>query len=207
MNKKIQSIVGIGTVLIIAIIIGLFFLLSNKNIPPTEQANIKEDRIVINEEFSKDNNGVYQSNDCLPEEDLIKLDPKTFEVLNSCFIKDKNGVYYKPFCGQDCLYKKHPADTLSLIDLGDGFLKDKNYIYYAYQKGGDKIIKNADSNTFEKLNGKFTKDKNNLYYEDIIVANIDINSIEVIDDNQVKDSKNIYNCISDIYGPSCKAIK
>ena len=215
-DQKISTVLG-ATILVIiaATVVGFVFLCVKKYpitydiAPVVISKQLQHDKLLtINDEFSKDGQKIYQNNNCLPEKYLNLLDPISFEVVNNCFIKDKNAVYYRPYCGQDCLYEKHEqADSLTLINLGNGFLKDKNFVYFSYSNSDNKIIINADPNSFEALTDGFSKDKLNIYYWDIKVEDIDHNTVKIIDDSLIDDKNSRFQCMSDIYGPRCEKIK
>jgi len=180
-----------------------------RNFIPVEGANIKSIRS-INERYSKDKNQVYLEHDVIPN-----ADPKTFHIIdtpNALISKDKNSVYL----GRSAFQGSDPK-TFTL--LKDGYMKDKNQVYYY-----NRILKNADSSSFEFIPGRhvYTRDKNHLYFEGYLLEGIvpdsmklsgeyvwdnncayslnrqlrfvDIASFEVLSPRIAKDRKNIYYC-------------
>lgn len=174
-----------------------------KNTPePTNKISTGE-KTSIGEGFLKDDYKIYEPTKCLPEEYLSQLDSDSFVVLNKCFIKDKTSVYYRPYCGQDCVFIKHDkADAGTLENLNNNFLKDKDYVYNIYGHG-DKIIIDADRDSFSVLEHNFSIDKTNVYFQDIKITSIGSSTPEVINQNRIKINNETYACASDIFGPIC----
>ncbi len=214
MNKNIKIEIAVGIILVISLLLGGSFWLQNRkmnsNTAPIKMDTVNNqelsEKIQINEEFSKDQSHVYDAYKCLPKEALDKLDPQTFEVVNTCFVKDKNVVFFRPFCGQDCLYERNTmADPATLEYLTDDFLRDKNFVFNSYGGNSDeKIIKDADPKTFIVLGNNFSKDKGHVFYEDVIIDNADSSTFEVVGDATARDKHHTFSCNSDVFGLRCK---
>ena len=148
--------------------------------------NTSNNIVKIDEEFSKDNNKVYQKHNCLSREYISQLDPKTFEVIDNCYIKDSNNVFVRPYCGQDCLYEKIiDADSSSFNVLTSPYSKDSNAIYFRTNKVGQ-----ADVNSFQVIEKKnsepeYAKDNKNVYLAGKLIKDASTDSFEIISSHKV----------------------
>lgn len=117
--------------------------------------------------FIKDKNGVYKYSYGDTAQKLNGIDPKTVEVFNKFYLKDKNGVYK---------------------------------YYFTYITVNDKELKkepNFDAKTFEIVDpdGRYVKDKNNVYCDGEIINGADPATFEMLKKgniNYTKDKNNIY---------------
>ncbi len=121
-------------------------------------------------------------------------DTGTFSVINDFLAKDKNNVYYIT------RWKNIPlkdADPRTFEYIGESYpfiyAKDKKRVY-AIEKFGDPIyiIKNADPSTFKLLKENYSKDKNNVYFQEKPAKGIDVKTFEILGYFHVKDKNNIY---------------
>ncbi len=106
---------------------------------------------------------------------LKNSDPKTFTIIDANYAKDKNNVYNRKL-----IIEK--ADPATFQPLDWPYAKDKNYVYYELHK----ILKGADPSTFEVLKPyntkrRYTRDKNYVWYNDILIKDADPNTFEIID--------------------------
>ncbi|MBN1618854.1 DKNYY domain-containing protein [Candidatus Dojkabacteria bacterium] len=135
------------------------------------------------------------------------------------FYVNSAGVYYLDDCtfmsGGGCAggrdyYKIEEADLLTFrsmsnkicdpFDEDDKCLwgKDKNNVYFLERTYGDaysevnyKIIDGADTSSFELVNEEFQKDKNNVYYQGVIIEDVDSKSFEIINGSYAKDRNHL----------------
>jgi len=119
--------------------------------------------------FYKDKNSVYYGNS-----KLSGADPKTFTAFPGQFYgKDANSAYQmaSPIFGID-LETFQPLECLGSCWL----TKDKNNIYYT-----NKIIENADLDTFHYVSAGYSKDKYNFYWQGKVIENADIETFKIFD--------------------------
>jgi hypothetical protein len=102
--------------------------------------------------------------------DLLDADYKTFKVLeHKKYAKDAKKVYYKG-------NKVQGADAESFKSIWDFYGTDINHAYYAYNK-----IPNSNGPTFEVLNGNFSRDDQNYYFNDKAIGVCDYQSFAIHD--------------------------
>jgi len=128
----------------------------------------------------------------------IPADKETFKPLGGAFFKDKNNVFYF----ENIIKKADPATFKKLghsdysIDKSKVFCKDRllndadknsfSIINTLYAKDTNFVYKNCntlneiDSATFTLLEYGYSKDKNNSYYHEKIIPNTDPNSFKIL---------------------------
>lgn len=81
-----------------------------------------------------------------------------------------------------------------LTKLNDYFAKDDYNVYYFFKDNINLKIENADTKTFEVLGNDYAKDKNNVFWQNMIIKNADIKTFEVMKDEieYAKDKKHVY---------------
>jgi hypothetical protein len=146
---------------------------------------------VLNNLYLKDKNGIYLNNG--PHYNRIinlnNVDSESFEVIGgvgSSYAHDKNNLYRKGIK----IRNHNSADQYKII--GDSFIIiNQNLIYYYYDK-----VKNIDPLTFKLIgiSGSYlyTKDKDNLYYQDEILKLADPQTFHYINYGYSKDKDNVY---------------
>ena len=163
-----------------------------------EGADAKTFEVFEDGEYAKDKNNVYYEENVLNE-----ADPKSFKLLTKIsygLSKDKNNLYFWE-------NKVNNIDIKTLEIMTDEFsiyLKDKNgvYILFSYNGGlpvdldnvimSPKILKNVDKQTFQLIGGKYSKDKNSVYYIGKKIAEVNPKNFKVLKDYIFTDGKNVY---------------
>jgi len=136
------------------------------------------------EQYIKDKNGVYFEEQPFGELNsnnsrIIGADIQSFELLGEYLLaKDKNHVYYG---GKMFEYLDAPSFEI----LPRGYYRDAYGIYTNPHNNGFKLIAGSDSCTFELVDDKgdydwsgYAKDKNHVYYRDLIVEGADSKSFQ-----------------------------
>lgn len=151
-----------------------------------------------------------------------KFKNKKIEIITrnnsslSYYIKDGKNIYYlarwmeEDLDGKLLKLKEIDYDTFDFIDKDFfGYIKDKNGIYYVSRGGANKIA--ADRDTFKIINAIFSKDKNNVFYDNI---NLGIRSegFEILahvwdSTYYLKDKNNVYYLDAYIGPPNVKIVK
>ena len=160
--------------------------------------------------YYKDKNSFYYHSDNDFKKIKSKIDVKSAEKvleLND-FVKDKNNLYY--FSNGKINKTNLNIDVNSLVFLDNNsssyssYIKDRNNIYFVDNENGKvKIVKNADKNTFQIVNGNYGVDRKNVYYNGEKLDSVGIEGLKIFDDNYLKDNKNVY----EIYTTDYEKIK
>ena len=113
------------------------------------------------------------------------------------FVKDKNNLYYFSNGKIEKINLNIDVNSLVFLDNNSSsyssYIKDKNNVYFVDNKNGKvRIVKNADKNTFQIVNGNYGVDRKNVYYDGEKLDSVGIEGLEIFDDNYLKDSKNVY---------------
>ena len=73
------------------------------------------------------------------------------------------------------------------------YIKDRNNVYFVDNENRKvKIVKNADKNTFQIVNGNYGIDRKNVYYNGEKLDSVGIEGLKIFDGNYLKDNKNVY---------------
>ncbi|WP_455045909.1 DKNYY domain-containing protein [Leptotrichia trevisanii] len=149
--------------------------------------------------YYKDKNSFYCHSDNDFKKIKSEIDVKSAEKvleLND-FVKDKNNLYY--FSNGKIEKINLNIDVKSLVFLDNNsssyssYIKDRNNVYFVDNKNGKvKIVKNADKNTFQIVNGNYGVDRKNVYYNGEKLDSVGIEGLKIFDDNYLKDNKNVY---------------
>ena len=149
--------------------------------------------------YYKDKNSFYYHSDNDLKKIKSEIDVKSAEKvleLND-FVKDKNNLYY--FSNGKINKINLNIDVNSLVFLDNNsssyssYIKDRNNVYFVDNKNGKvKIVKNADKNTFQIVNGNYGVDRKNVYYDGEKLDSVGIEGLKIFDDNYLKDNKNVY---------------
>jgi len=120
---------------------------------------------------------------------------KVLELNN--FVKDKNNLYYFSNGKIEKINLNIDVKSLEFFDDIDSsyssYIKDRNNVYFVDNKNGKvKIVKNADKNTFQIVNGNYGVDGKNVYYNGEKLDSVGIEGLKIFDDNYLKDNKNVY---------------
>jgi hypothetical protein len=143
----------------------------------------------------RDKNGVYNAytNEKVKHE-IIK-DLLSFELFSpkANFAQDSQNIYLFND-GIIKIFDVADKETFELIsclgDRTDCYFKDKNNIYY----GDGSIMENVDPATFEIINERFGKDKNDVidFYNCFDASKVDPNTFELVGTFAVKDKDSVY---------------
>jgi len=149
--------------------------------------------------YYKDKNSFYYRSDNDLKKIKSGIDVKSADKvleLND-FVKDKNNLYY--FSNGKINKINLNIDVNSLVFLDNNsssyssYIKDRNNVYFVDNKNGKvKIVKNADKNTFQIVNGNYGVDRKNVYYNGEKLDSVGIEGLKIFDDNYLKDNKNVY---------------
>lgn len=113
------------------------------------------------------------------------------------FVKDKNNLYYFSNGKIEKINLNIDVNSLVFFDNNSSsyssYIKDRNNIYFVDNKNGKvKIVKNADKNTFQIVNGNYGVDGKNVYYNGEKLDSVGIEGLKIFDDSYLKDNKNVY---------------
>ena len=148
----------------------------------------------LGKSYYKDKNSVYRYSS-----NLKNSDPATFEIMEHLYSKDKNSVYHDRWKLAECdpatfqiLEKRYSRDKKNLyfsrylIEEADpnGFkllLEEGRSPYYTdgkqvfFQKD---VLKKSDPDSWGRLYGRYSKDKNQVYYIEKVVEGADATTFE-----------------------------
>ena len=149
--------------------------------------------------YYKDKNSFYYRSDndlkkIKSEIDVGSAD-KVLELND--FVKDKNNLYYFSNGKIEKINLNIDVKSLEFFDDIDSsyssYIKDRNNVYFVDNKNGKvKIVKNADKNTFQIVNGNYGVDRKNVYYDGEKLDSVGIEGLKIFDDSYLKDNKNVY---------------
>ena len=127
----------------------------------------------------------------------LKIDKETFQEISAVYSKDKNGVYvienreWKKLEGLDPV-------TFEIININGSvrqYLKDKNGVYSIDGDSDNLVLEKLpyDPQTYEVINQLYSRDKNNIYYDNKKIEGADLPTFQRIDEYiYSKDKNNIY---------------
>lgn len=149
--------------------------------------------------YYKDKNSFYYHSDNDFKKIKSGIDIKSAEKvleLND-FVKDKNDLYYFSNGKIEKINLNIDVNSLVFLDNNSSsyssYIKDRNNVYFVDNKNGKvRIVKNADKNTFQIVNGNYGVDRENVYYDGEKLDSVGIEGLKIFDDNYLKDNKNVY---------------
>ncbi|WP_374124673.1 DKNYY domain-containing protein [Leptotrichia hongkongensis] len=149
--------------------------------------------------YYKDKNSFYYRSDNDLKKIKSEIDVKSADKvleLND-FVKDKNNLYYFSNGKINKINLNIDVNSLVFFDNNSSsyssYIKDRNNVYFVDNKNGKvKIVKNADKNTFQIVNGNYGVDRKNVYYDGEKLDSVGIEGLKIFDDNYLKDNKNVY---------------
>ena len=149
--------------------------------------------------YYKDKNSFYYRSDNDLKKIKSEIDVKSADKvleLND-FVKDKNNLYYFSNGKIEKINLNIDVKSLEFFDDIDSsyssYIKDRNNVYFVDNKNGKvKIVKNADKNTFQIVNGNYGVDGKNVYYDGEKLDSVGIEGLKIFDDSYLKDNKNVY---------------
>ena len=120
---------------------------------------------------------------------IESADADSFSTISTYYAKDKNAVYTAECNTIEAL---SPNDTEIIKEAGrTSYIKDKNNVFFFGQK-----INSANPATFEVLGDGYSKDINNVFYNQInetpIILEADPVLFEVLSNGYSKDANNFY---------------
>lgn len=149
--------------------------------------------------YYKDKNNFYYHSDNDLKKIKSEIDVKSADKvleLND-FVKDKNNLYYFSNGKINKINLNIDVNSLVFFDNNSSsyssYIKDRNNVYFVDNKNGKvKIVKNADKNTFQIVNGNYGVDRKNVYYDGEKLDSVGIEGLKIFDDSYLKDNKNVY---------------
>ena len=127
----------------------------------------------------------------------LKIDKETFQEISAVYSKDKNGVYVIENRGWKKLEGLDPV-TFEIININGSvrqYLKDKNGVYSIDGDSDNLVLEKLpyDPQTYEVINQLYSRDKNNIYYDNKKIEGADLFTFQRIDEYiYSKDKNNIY---------------
>ena len=149
--------------------------------------------------YYEDKNSFYYHSDNDLKKIKSEIDVKSADKvleLND-FVKDKNNLYYFSNGKINKINLNIDVNSLVFFDNNSSsyssYIKDRNNVYFVDNKNGKvKIVKNADKNTFQLVNGNYGVDRKNVYYDGEKLDSVGIEGLKIFDDSYLKDNKNVY---------------
>ena len=149
--------------------------------------------------YYKDKNSFYYHSDNNFKKIKSEIDVKSADKvleLND-FVKDKNNLYYFSNGKINKINLNIDVNSLVFLDNNNSsyssYIKDRNNVYFVDNENRKvKIVKNADKNTFQIVNGNYGVDRKNVYYNGEKLDSVGIEGLKIFDDNYLKDNKNVY---------------
>ena len=149
--------------------------------------------------YYKDKNSFYYRSDNDLKKIKSEIDVKSADKvleLND-FVKDKNNLYYFSNGKINKINLNIDVNSLVFFDNNSSsyssYIKDRNNVYFVDNENGKvKIVKNADKNTFQIVNGNYGVDRKNVYYNGETLDSVGVEGLKIFDDNYLKDNKNVY---------------
>ena len=127
----------------------------------------------------------------------LKIDKETFQEISAVYSKDKNGVYVIENRGWKKLEGLDPV-TFEIININGSarqYLKDKNGVYSIDGDSDNLVLEKLpyDPQTYKVINQLYSRDKNNIYYDNKKIEGADLPTFQRIDEYiYSKDKNNIY---------------
>ena len=149
---------------------------------------------VLNDQFAKNDSAAYYK-----EYSISDADVKTFVALDKHYAKDNSSAYYcdEEREGQNYYLTKHSViikirdvHSASFTILGDGYAGYAKDNKRGYIKGIGFDVK--DAATLTTVDGRFVKDKYQVYFEQAPVKKADVNSFRILNNSYAKDTARIY---------------
>lgn len=149
----------------------------------------------LNYYYSKDKNNIYFECSVIDEADV-----NTFKVpssdINTAIAIDKNNLYLANGNGYSKSYYniiniKNRIDYKTFQFVKFPVFKDKNNVFL-FSLNDIKTFEGADPHTFEIFNHYYSKDKSNIYYENIKIIGADSDSFIIFNGPHAKDKSNVY---------------
>lgn len=200
-----SKVKGLTTLLIIVVVIGLLFFydkesrvqkndslvgdVSLQNIDNTDEAHAIDINSLekITGFYFKDKDNVYYdkshgSNKFTIVEDA---DPNTFEKIDkrAQYFRDKNYVFCDSYDQSSSYFSKRidgvDADSFRNIEIDTSSLESDYYTDGKHIIYRCNIMNQFDTETFEYLGFTYSKDKNNIYYNNDVLSGSDLESFTV----------------------------
>ena len=162
----------------------------NKNKTLLEKVDIDTFSIVQEDDYAKDKSNVYCYGSVIED-----ADPGSFSMVKWGYSKDKNYIFYAKK-GKCVPIKLFDPETFEMMSNGYYFKDKNNVIYNNFSDTppdyGFVILEDADTETFEKLDYPYSRDKDSVYYYDKLIKDADPNSFYLYKYGYNKDKNNVY---------------
>ncbi|HFK5586762.1 DKNYY domain-containing protein [Elizabethkingia anophelis] len=153
----------------------------------------------VNDFFHKDKDSVYVLYDTRYFKSVM-TNTGNIESINKYYIKAGNTIYYPPF-GKDSNAVAKTFNTLDNIRIIDPTIisinnktilsSGKNFKYDQVDAGSFQLFP-IDKKNSAYAYPPYSKDKNNVYYDEEIIPEADVKSFILMDNNFGKDAKNVF---------------
>jgi hypothetical protein len=181
-----------------------FFYKDGIRIGPVDKATFQLLIVAEPYEYAKDINHVFRSDGYV----IPDADTESFEFIRSedghyYFARDSYRVYYLDMSSRNrVLNGGEPTPILvvencnpsTIVDLGHAYVKDDTSIWW----GSEKILQEADVETFKVLNRFIAKDKAHIYAlngtSSQLAKEIDRTTFELIEGQHCKDNSGMFKC-------------
>ena len=131
----------------------------------------------IHSDYARDKNNIWFVSE------IKKVDTATWVILDSSYNKDKRNVYY----GNRTLNKANPKTFKVIRSQSPGWGADDRAVYSEWFE-----LEASDPKTFEFIQGPFSKDKGNVYYNQNRLESADPKTFMIIAGNVARDKNYIY---------------
>lgn len=132
--------------------------------------------------FLKDATGIYHATDGFVED----ADPETFEHLSGIFFKDKNYLFDANSGAYPKATKDYGISPDNIQIVSDSpevtYLKNDTSVLMTDPEEGYLEISGADVDSFERISYHYSKDKNNIFFENQLLDEIDTDTFEIIEE-------------------------
>lgn len=158
-----------------------------KNYYPVPHANVPSFEALGANGYARDKKVAFWHGEIIPDSDVA-----TFEVIGRQFAKDAEHFYFR-----NQVIPGVDVGSVKLFSPDEVFFKDQYGVYFlTYQDNfsNPRIIP-ADKDSFVRLAGYYSRDRQNIYYEDQILTGADLGTFEVFpphDDHFAKDKHHVY---------------
>jgi len=139
----------------------------------------------LNEYYAKDNNHVY-----FKHKKILNIDVDSAEAVSEKFIRDKYNYFYDGQLIENADYnsfKTYKLDEFNDIAIDDYHFFHKKHKRISKFKGYAYFMTatvSYDKKSYVKLSDKWSKDKDNVYFEHVPFASkdVDVDTFQIIDD-------------------------
>jgi hypothetical protein len=153
----------------------------------------------VNDYFLKDKDSVYVSPN-IGQFKSILPNPGNVEAINKQYIRIGNTIYFPPFRqGSEVVTSsfdkidKIRVINQDIIGVNNNTIlsRGKKFKYDHVDVGSFELFPTDEKNSVYADNS-YSKDKNNVYYNEEIIPDANVKSFKLMDNNFGKDAKNVY---------------